>query len=265
MFNSKRSALDKARPLFLIGTPRSGTTILANMVNAHNKILLTHETSVFLQLNEIIEKNPLGRSAGILFGQDYNVLWASHIQENAKYLIESYYCKIAGLEDKHSVAYWGDKHPHFDRCLPWLHELYPNAMYIYAIRDPRDTICSIAAMNDTSVLESLKEWSRISSIYEAFIEYMPVDQLKLVKYEDLVDDYESVLSDVFTSLSLNMDLGSQDYIAEHKNTSPHDPGSPNKIEFSEVSVSRWQREMTAGEKLYTNRRCGPFLRKYGYI
>ena len=178
MFKSKRSTLSGAQPLFLIGLPRSGTTILANLLNAHSNILMTHETSVFLQLSEIVEKNPLGRSAGFLFGQAYNELWASHIQENSKYLIESYYCKIAEKQNRVTLRYWGDKHPHFDRCLPWLQELYPDATYIYAIRDPRDTVCSIATMNNSSIFESIKEWNRIVNTYEVFVDSMSSDHLK---------------------------------------------------------------------------------------
>ena len=259
-----RSILHGARPLFLIGAPRSGTTILANLLNAHSQILLTHETSVFLQLDEIITKSPLGRRAGDLFGELYNDLWAKHIHSNSKLLIESFYCKIAAEQNRERLCYWGEKHPHFERCLQWVNSMYPDAVYIYAFRDPRDTVCSIARMNKTSISNSLREWSRIVNKFETFLKILPQDYRISIKYEDLVDNYELVISNVLNFLGLQMDESSEKYLQTHKNVSAHRPGSNIQVMFSESSVGRWQNEMSIDELVHVERVCGQFMNKYGY-
>jgi hypothetical protein len=58
-----------AEPLFLVGAARSGTTILAKILNSHPKILMTDETAVFLALSGLIEKSREGVSAGLWYGK----------------------------------------------------------------------------------------------------------------------------------------------------------------------------------------------------
>lgn len=258
------AALRDASPLFLIGVPRSGTTILANLINSHSRILMTHETSVFLQLHEIITKNPLGGSAGHLFGKTYKELWSQHVLEHTKLLIESFYCKIAKQQSRGPLSFWGEKHPHFERCLPWLESLYPNSIYIYIVRDPRDTICSIATMNKWSIFDSAKEWHRISSIYEDFVQSIPSERLELLKYENLVYDYELAICELLECLGLELDDSSRSYIAEYKSKSSHLPGSTQNIDFAISSVARWQREMTFDEQNFVHSICKPLILKYGY-
>ena len=61
------SLLAGARPLFLIGSPRSGTTLLAKILNSHPRVLITNETAVFLQLDENIRKSRRGWGWGVIF------------------------------------------------------------------------------------------------------------------------------------------------------------------------------------------------------
>ena len=110
--------LARATPLFLIGAPRSGTTILARLLNAHGQILLTNESAVFLQLNAIVAKSREGVRSGILFGKAYHELWAAHLRSQVKALVEPFYGRIARQEGKEQPKYWGEKHPHLKDCLP---------------------------------------------------------------------------------------------------------------------------------------------------
>ena len=261
----ERTVLDGAQPLFLIGAPRSGTTILANLLNAHREVLLTHETAVFLQLDEMIKKSRIGGGAGILFGKTYNDLWATHLREQARDLIETFYARIAMQEKKRRLKYWGEKHPHLERCLPWLEELYPNATYIHAIRDPRDTACSIAQMNGIAINDALNRWTRFAEAYEAFVGSITPDRINVVKYEDLVLDYETVVCDALAALGLVMDDSARTYLAKHKNKPSHNPAPGLRIDYWENSVSRWRNEMTSAEQSYALTTCRPFLLKYGYL
>ena len=107
----ERNTIAQATPLFPIGIPRSGTTFLAKALNSHPEVLMTNETAVFILLNETIKNSRIGIKAGILYGKQYHNLWAEHLSENAKELIESFYAKICRENNIGRLKYWGDKHP----------------------------------------------------------------------------------------------------------------------------------------------------------
>ena len=258
--------VQQATPLFLIAPPRSGTTILARLLNAHPRILLTNETAVFLQLGEMIGKSRQGVRAGLLFGKEYHKLWASHLEKNAKRLIEDYYTDIALHERKARLTYWGEKHPHLYAHLPLIQSLYPQAMYIYVLRDPRDAACSIAKMNRVAIPEALQTWKQFSDPYEQFADELPAQRLIRVRYEDLVQDYTGVVQQILSRLSLSMPLKQRLFIVRHKDANAH--AAPQRLEprvnYGQTSRERWRRDMNEEEQAQALELLGGFLRKYGY-
>ena len=194
--------LTGARPLFLIGPPRSGTTLMARILNAHPRVLMTNETAVFIQLSQLIESSRKGIDAGIMYGKEYNVLWSDNLRQHSSELVESYYEKIADVEGKKDLAYWGEKHPHLSDCTPFLASLYPEARYIYALRDPRDAACSMSEMNEVPFRSALDNWKAFSDVFERFVDRLDPDQVINVSYESLIHDYEGVSEEIFQALDL---------------------------------------------------------------
>lgn len=263
---SEQARLAGARPLFLIGAPRSGTTILSKLLNAHTEILLTNETAVFLQLYAVIEKSWLCTRAGIPFGRAYPDLWAESLRERAKRLIESYYERIALHENRESIKYWGEKHPHLHTCLHYISELYPNATYVYAVRDPRDVACSMAQMNGVAVSRAVENCLRFINTYERFIASLTPGRVHVVRYEDLVVNYESVLSDTLKMLGLDLDDESKEYLRKHANRDAHAPNwhPSGDIDFSRWSVERWKRDMSKDEQSLASTKFNGFMVQHGY-
>lgn len=264
---SKQASLAGARPLFLIGAPRSGTTILSNLLNAHAEVLLTNETAVFLQLNAVVENSRLCARAGVPLVRAHSDLWAGILRERSKRLIESYYERIAARERRESIKYWGEKHPHLHTCLRYVSELYPDAFYIYAVRDPRDVACSIAQMNGVAVGRAVDSCLRFIDVYEPFAASLAPAQVKVVRYEDLVVDYESVLSDTLRALGLALDEASREYLHSHANRDAHQPGHHlfQDVDFSKTSVERWTRDMSRDEQRYAQMKLNGFMIRHGYL
>ena len=261
---SHSTTIDSATPLFLIGPPRTGTTILSKLLNAHTNVLLTNETAVFLQLDRMIKKSAIGSSAGIIFGKSYHGLWANHLQTETKYLIESFYIQIAKAERKSHILYWGEKHPHLSECLDFISKLYPNAKYIYSVRDPRDAICSIAEMTDSSIEAALKNWMIASESYEKFIASIPQKNVIISRYEDLVKSYDIALERIFSKLNLKLDDVSRQYLKEYKRRDSHKSSVDQIFNFAEKSVGRWSWEMTGKEEFHVQKNCKKFLTRYEY-
>ena len=261
---STPTTLSKAKPLFLMGPPCSGAAALASTLNVHSEILLTGETEVFLQLDELIEKSRVGSKAGLLFGKTYHRLWADHLRENAKELIESFYERIAAREGKTAIRYWGEQHPRLSDCLPFVSELYPEATWVYVVRDPRDAIRSIARTDGVPVPEAIDAWKRSTNSCETFIRSLPAERLEVVKYEALVLDSESVLSDLLSTLGLGTDGALRQHPANHRNRDTRKSNDFPTLDLSATSAGRAATDMTNDERIQVHSSCREFIAKYGY-
>lgn len=258
--------LDTAVPLFPLGSPRSGTTLLARLLNAHPQILMTNETAVFLMLHENIAKSRIGVQAGLLYGKQYHQLWADHLAQNVKPLVESYYEKIRREAGKGGLRYWGDKHPHHHRCLDFLAELYPNACYVYIVRDPRDTACSIAEMRGVGFRQALGTWRKFADGFEHFTNAVPAARLGRLRYEWLVADYEGEARRLFDWLGLDYDRRVERFLAKYRHVDMHTSltGRAAKTDFGQKSVGRWRREISPEDQGYADEAAGDYLDRYGY-
>lgn len=288
--------ISKATPLFLLGSPRSGTTILTRILNAHPKVLLTDETSVILQLSDIVSKSKLGRKSGIVFGRSYSTLWSEHLSSKARYLIETYYERIRELENKSDVLFWGDKHPHHStkNCLNFIDSLFPESCFIYIVRDPRDVALSISKMNKVAFKDALTTWKKFADQYESYFEKKAKGEYFLSIYEELAGNYQEKTKGILTWLGIPYVDEVDRFINEFKGVDVHkvskkqwnddigldtsDPGNKIKstikklvgtkvktdIDFSNSSVQKWKRELSRQEKKYAAKFAKNYLEKYGY-
>ena len=263
----------QAVPLFPIGAARSGTTIVARILDAHPEILMTNETTVFLQLSHIIEKSRDGIKSGVIYGKEYHELWADHLLEYAKDLIEEYYAKIAAQRNAQQLKYWGDKHPHHSSCLSFIDNLYPEARYIYILRDPRDVACSIAKMNSGSFVQALSAWKSFTIKYERFIEKLDPGRIYYLRYEELVGDYTKGCRQLLTWLGLDFPVQVEKFLTQYKNIDAHAFQSGltqwqtlrlHHEKFKDKSVGRWKRETSRQDQEEAIREVGDYLEKYGY-
>jgi len=258
--------IHKAKPLFLVGAPRSGTTLLNGILNSHPDILLTNETAVFLQLNEMISKSYKGVQSGILYGKQEHELWAEYLESRAREMIQDYYGKIATKEGRSKLFYWGEKHPHLFLCLDWIQKHFPEAIYIYIVRDPRDSACSISAMNKVSHRKSLTNIFNFTRKYENFATQLPENRLINVRYEDMVGDYSGVTQKILDKLCLPRTPEVDRFIEKYKDVDSHKIRAFRLIRrnFKDISLGRWKKEMNQEDALFADQELGSYLEKYDY-
>jgi hypothetical protein len=258
--------LQNAVPLFIIGPPRSGTTLLTKVLNAHPQIMLTYESAVFLLLNKLIEDARVGEKAGFFYGKEYHEEWSQFLAEHAQALIEGFYARVLHIQNRQEIRYWGDKHPHHEACMDFLDRLYPAARYIYILRDPRDTACSIAAMNKISFVEALDIWKRISTDYEDALIFLSPEQVYGVRYEQIVEDYTGRIDDILQWLQVPASAELQTFLEKYREFDVHRlaAGDRQKKDFTRQSVGRWQQELSDQDKAWADDLVGDFLDRYGY-
>ncbi len=147
----------RANPyVFLVGTPRSGTTMLKRMINAHPLIAITRETH---WIPDHFEKQNGVDAQGRITAGIVDALYGYHRFEQLKLDRErleemiahkphmTYAALVTLIFDlyglrKHKPLV-GDKTPCYVSKLPLLHALWPQAKFIHLIRDGRDVCLSM--------------------------------------------------------------------------------------------------------------------------
>jgi len=131
-------------PLFLLGTPRSGTTFLQQVIDAHPEVCVTDELRAVAWLVQEAGKLREGRT---VHGNPYPLtrgrVFANYLLRNADRILVPFYLREAKRAGKPAIRYWGDKYPHYDEILHLLPGLFPEARYLLIHRDLRDTIASV--------------------------------------------------------------------------------------------------------------------------
>jgi hypothetical protein len=142
--------------VFFVGCPRSGTTLLGRIADAHPQLAVVHETRWIPRCFQWREGlTPEGRVTGSLVARlrDPRVLEPLQIDERelAELVRESDGAHFASFVTKLFDVYGerqgkplvGDKSPGYVRYLPLLHELWPEAKFVHIVRDGRDVCLSV--------------------------------------------------------------------------------------------------------------------------
>ncbi|MGH2716047.1 MAG: sulfotransferase family protein [Thermoleophilaceae bacterium] len=142
--------------LFIVGCPRSGTTLLGRMVDAHPDIAVIHEGRFapdwFERRRGLTEEGFVTPElVDRLLGHEPFKNVAVGREELERLLGDrgrvTYADFVAGIFDLHGRAHGkrlvGDKTPHYVRSLTTLHGLWPAARIVHLIRDGRDVAQSV--------------------------------------------------------------------------------------------------------------------------
>jgi len=138
------------RPIFIVGCPRSGTTLLRDLLRSHPNLTLPPETQLIPRFYRAYGDPSSDREAWLL---------ARRILQNpriASWGISTSEADFAGCRSfsgvirrlfevwaaKEGKPRWGDKTPHNVRHLPLILRLFPEAQVIHIIRDGRDAALS---------------------------------------------------------------------------------------------------------------------------
>lgn len=140
-----------------------------------------------------------------------------------------------------------DNTPH----MRFLHEIFPNAKFVYMIRDGRDSAYSyftreLDAYNTSQDLSwHLDRWNRVNEIANEACESMGERQCYRLKYEQLVDEPEPFLRELVEFLDLpwtdNL-LHHDKFLAQNKLNISSDPIYKNfpRSKITNKSVGKWK-------------------------
>jgi len=172
---------------FLVGFPRSGTTLLENVFASHSDVLALDERATLLNTEERY----------LASADTLDHLGTLSAEEAAQRRAE-YWQVIRGFRMTPDDKVIVDKMPLYTKKLPLISKLFPGVKILFAVRDPRDVVFSCfrrafqmnAGMYQFVTLESAALYydavMRLAELYRA---KLPLD-LHEVRYESLVVDFE---------------------------------------------------------------------------
>ena len=178
---------DERTHAFLTGFPRSGTTLL-------EQVLATHPDIVTL------EERPLLLEAAREFMTQYGDI--TRLSDAVGDLLEpyrdSYWKRVSEFGVDPAGKVFVDKNPLNTIRLPLLAKLFPAAKIIFALRDPRDVVlsCFRRGFNMNASMYEFNSIEGAANYYAAVMEAGQAyrDKLSLaihfIRYEDLVADFE---------------------------------------------------------------------------
>ncbi|MEA3377466.1 MAG: sulfotransferase [Chloroflexota bacterium] len=163
------------RPFFIVGSPRSGTTLLRFILSSNPRLHVPGETGFlpFLPKDAAGELSPhqvervlqrigqLNRNWDEMV-EDVTSFTESLRQPTLRHVLEPLYRrKIA----PYGARRWGDKTPSYVRYIPTLDQIFPTAQFVHVIRDGRDVTLSALAKwgQERWYMDSyylLKNWAR---------------------------------------------------------------------------------------------------------
>ena len=194
-------------PIFIVGCPRSGTTLLRNLLRSHPRLTFPSE-SHFIPLFYRAYGHPRTEQDAValakrMLGLQWVCQWNVSItpQEFAG-LDRTFQTVIGRLFEawarKEGKPRWGDKTPHYVEEIPVLAELFPAGRIIHIIRDGRDVALSWlkAGFEPRNLYTAAMLWQRYVSAGCRDGARLPPATYLEVRYEALVDQPETTMRKV---------------------------------------------------------------------
>ena len=270
------SLLAQARPLFLLGLPRSGTTFCAKLLDSHPQILMTNEVRAFTFFQHAFREIPTGDAGGTHCSRVHGDEFVEGLRAYVGPVLRRTYERIAEKRGATDLRFWGDKNPHHTNTLPLMAECFPGARFVRMRRDPRDVVCSIRELHvGMGLVKSgeppLAVLGRISrtvsvSIHMArrFFGGRPGLAYREVGYEEMLAAPDAGIQDLFGDfLGLEDHAAPRAWIAEDGRRDSHGHFL-EKTDFVQRSVARWRRDLEPEQLRAVEEGLGDALTLEGY-
>jgi tetratricopeptide (TPR) repeat protein len=235
---NKGAGFKDETPVFIIGMPRSGTTLLEQIISSHSAV---HGAGELRDLGEALgEMQPeLAKGASYmdwLSGADKNSLAAAG---------EAYIRRLRGYDAK--ALRITDKMPGNFFYAGLILKILPGAKIIHSVRNPLDTCFSNYSRLFKDTMPFAYDLTELGHYYNSYRQMMdhwkntlPAGSILDVNYEDVVEDLEGQSRRLIDFCGLNWESACLDF---HNNKRPVKTASAAQVSqpIYKSSVARWER------------------------
>ena len=235
---SKKNEINN--PIFLIGFPRSGTTLLDTILRTNKSVEVIEEKPILKNFLIELEKKTKN---------DFNQL--SILDE--KYINEMqnfYFHERAKFQKNKNIKIIIDKLPlniiHIGEIL----RFFPNAKFVFALRHPYDSVLSCfmqqftlnpAMKNFLSIENSAVLYDLVMRLWTIYIKAFSIN-FHIIKYENVVSNFEQTTKEVFKYIGLDWSDETENFYLTAKDRIDISTPSYNQVTSPIYlkSVSRWK-------------------------
>jgi len=187
------------QPSFLIGFPRSGTTLLDTILRSHSGI-------------DVVEEQPLVSKMLEKLGATISMSDIEAIDlKSAKVLSDIYFHELEKSINIQENILVIDKLPLNILSIPIITKVFPEAKFILALRHPLDCVLSCWMQNFklNAAMANMVDLDRIVDFYCTTMEILKLCEQRYsinihpVRYEDLVSDFIGTISNLMNFLELS--------------------------------------------------------------
>ncbi|BAV35040.1 sulfotransferase [Sulfuricaulis limicola] len=222
-------------PIFIVGMPRSGTTLLEQILASHPAV---HGAGELPDLNQVIMDAPARA------GRRFPDFVPDLVPDDFKHMGEAYVERVWRLAP--GARYITDKMPANFFHIGMIRLMLPNAKIIHAMRDPMDSCFSNYARLFNDTMEFAYDLGTLGRYYVRYISLMrhwhavlPAGSILDLRYEDLVADPEGQTRRLLDYLGLPWD---DNCLAFHRNKRHVKTASVAQVRqpIYKTSVARWR-------------------------
>jgi hypothetical protein len=268
---------------FVVGCPRSGTTLLRAMLDSHPDLAVPGESYFIVELapkfaTKRWRRFNLRRFTRTIVEHPRFVHWELPADDVRRALAaqqpRDYAAAVRVVYDTYARAHgkgrYGDKTPNYVLDLPLLADLFPEARFLHVVRDGRDvalSVTSIEGWGPAKVEGAARYWVRHVEAGRAAGADLGPHRYREVRYDDLVDAPEATLRDVCGFFALPYDAAMIDYPGRFDElvSSNMQPEIHERLRRPPTKGLRsWRDEMAPADVAAFEAIAGPLLGDLGY-
>jgi tetratricopeptide (TPR) repeat protein len=185
---------DLPQPIFILGFPRSGTTLVEQILSGHPQISAGDELPF---VNEITAAMPRTLNSPLAYPEALAELWMGDRREGLDELRDYYLQRVLQLGIvEPGVQWFTDKMPLNETHLGLIALMFPRAPLIHVLRHPLDVVLSVFSNHLThgfycayALETAARHYLRVMELVRHYRGEMTLHYLP-VRYEDIVDAQE---------------------------------------------------------------------------
>ncbi|MGM0587757.1 MAG: sulfotransferase family protein [Bacteroidota bacterium] len=267
----------QAAPIFIGGSPRSGTTLMRVIIDSHQQFCCGPESNMLRYLDPIKFQEVTLAWLPKNFDMEHSEVQAMMARSSS--LAEFMDIFFKKYRKQRGTKRWADKTPINVHYINFIFHYFPNAHFIHMIRDGRDSISSMRHFPRHKIVNGelvpVDVTNPISQCADTWVKYVEAglahrddDRYHEVKYEQLVREPETTLKKLSSDLDIPFDSNMLEFYRSKAKSRdikrmPQNPEATQPI-FSS-SMGRWKDDLSPEELDTVYDIAGELLKKLNYI
>jgi hypothetical protein len=261
-------------PFFVLGVPRSGTTLLSVLLENHSKLYIDGESVGILMAKELEKykqhysfepKQPKEQLLSRIIEKSYksrlkHLLDYQHLDQYPD-LRALFKASVNQRAQANGKEYWGDKTPELLFYIPQLLQVFPDAKFLHIVRDARSNAFSLNKRQYKDMRLAAQYWKEINGKGLVMQHILGRDQYRMFNYEEVVQRPEENFRAICEFLGIEFEQGMLD-LAQNEATQKENAYVAGTIDASKIH--KWKERMTEGQIRMVEQICGDLMDQLGY-